>query len=362
MKLQKLFPALLLSLALILAVMTGCGAKTSSSSNEMSSAAISDWIEPEAPSEEAWDYDRSDAYTEENGAAADDLLDKTVLEASVERKLTYRANVSMETKDFRGALDAIDALVAAQNGYVASSSVSDYGDDSDHAYARDAYFEVQVPAGSLEAFLDGLKEIGNVRNVSKEVEDITTSYYNTQSRLDSLLEEEQRLIAMQEKADTLEELLTIEGYLSDVRSEINYLHSMMQVYEKQVAYSTVNINLNEVVDYTPAPVQDPTLGERIAEAFQGSLSFFSEVGQGLIVGIVFMAPVLLVIATIVVVIVVCVKSGSKRRARRRAEQAAKGQRYVPVQSAAPAQTPAQQTVQQPGSEQNAQQPNEGKTK
>ena len=103
----------------------------------------------------------------------------------------------------------------------------------------------------------------------------------------------------------------------------------MQLYEKQIAYSTVSISLNEVLDYTPVPVQDPTLGERIGEAFTDSLDFFSEVGQGLIVALVFMLPALILIAVIVVVIIVCVKAGQKKRARRRAGQNA-GQQGNPA--------------------------------
>ena len=330
MKKQKLFWLIPLSLILILSMLAGCG---STSSSDMSSVAVLYNNEKYEYAEESFDEDGMMTDAAEPGSEYG--TDTTVLDASVERKLTYRADVGMETKTYHDTLEALEKLVGDLGGYISSSTVSDYGEDTDRTYARSAEFEVMVPAASLDDFLGKLKEIGNVLNVSKQVEDITTSYYDAQAKLSSLLEEEQRLSALQDKAETLDELLTIEEYLSSVRSEINYLHSIMQLYEKQIAYSTVSISLNEVLDYTPVPVQDPTLGERIAEAFTDSLDFFSEVGQGLIVALVFMLPVLILIAVIVVVIIVCVKAGQKKRARRRA-----GQQGNP----APVQTPDAQPV------------------
>lgn len=324
MKRKNSFLAIFLSFALLfsLFLLSGCGAKSSAYLDAAdSSMAISNGFSFDEAEVEEVEYATETAES----AAGSGELDTTVLEASVERKLTYRANVDMETKTYRETITEIENLIASKNGYVASSSISDYGDDSDRAYARNAYFETQIPAESLDGFLEELKEIGNVLNVSKQVEDITTSYYNTQSRLEALQAEEERLIAMQESAETLDELLTIEGYLSDVRSDINYLHNMMQVYEKQVSYSTVEIYLSEVVDYTSVPVQNPTFGEQIAEAFQSSLDFFAELGQGIILMIVFIAPTLLTLAAIIVVVVFLVKRISKKRARRKAERDAQAQ-------------------------------------
>lgn len=347
--------AIALAFVLIAAVMAGCGMSSMSDKNAESSTASAEGYGGDYTTTEEAEYDNggpmeepAPAEQEKSEFAPDATFDETVIadEVQSERKLTYYANVSMETKTYHETISGIEALVTEVGGYIGSSNIEDYGDDEEKTYSRYASFEIYVPAGSLDGFLSQLGDIANVRSTQKQVQDITQPYYDTKSRLDSLLEQEDRLLELQKDA-TLSETLEIEGYLSNIRYEINYLNNMMQVYEREIAMSTVSLSLTEVVDFTPPVAQDPSLGDKIVDAFKSSFEFFGDFGEGLLIVLIFLLPFLVISAIITVVIVVCVKKGAKRRAKKRAANPPKPPvypPYPPMQAPQPIAPPAAQSA------------------
>ena len=109
--------------------------------------------------------------------------------------------------------------------------MQDNGNLREEVVERYASYTLYVPSERLDAFLQRLGELGNVLSTNKQVEDITSPYYDTQSRLDSLREQEQRLLALMDEAEDLDQILQLEDHLSMVRSEMDYLSRMLQVYD-----------------------------------------------------------------------------------------------------------------------------------
>ena len=171
-----------------------------------------------------------------------------------------------------------------------------------------------MPSERLDAFLQRLGELGNVLSTNKQVEDITSPYYDTQSRLDSLREQEQRLLALMDEAEDLDQILQLEDHLSMVRSEMDYLSRMLQVYEREIAMATVELSVREVVEYTPVEPLNRSLWDDIQNAFASSFEFMGEAGRGLLVTLVFLSPYLLIAAVIVVAVLLCVRAARKKKA------------------------------------------------
>ena len=105
---------------------------------------------------------------------------------------------------------------------------------------------------------------------STYMEDITGSYFDTQARLNALEQEEKRLLELLEKAETLDEIIQLEDRISNVRYEIESLTSQMKIYDKEVAYSTVSIFLEDVTEYSAKS----SFGSRTWEAFTGGWNSF----------------------------------------------------------------------------------------
>ena len=90
-----------------------------------------------------------------------------------------------------------------------------------------------------------------------------------QSHKDMLIAERDRLMEYLNSADTIEDMMAIEDHLTEVRYQIDSMESQLRTYDNMVDYSTVNINVVEVIEYTPVvePTEEKSTWERISEGF-----------------------------------------------------------------------------------------------
>ena len=82
------------------------------------------------------------------------------------------------------------------------------------------------------------------------------------------------------------------------------------LYDNQVDYSTVSINMREVKDLTPTAPD--SIGTRIQKGFNRSLNNLGEAGTDLIVWIASNSPILLVLAVIIAAVVLFVRGLCRR--------------------------------------------------
>ena len=141
-------------------------------------------------------------------------------------------------------------------------------------------------------------------------------------RLRTLRIEEERLLALLEKAEKLEDMLTIESHLSEVRYQIEKLTGQLNRYDNQVNYSTVSMYLQEVVEYTAKTPEPVSFGQRIGQSFQNSLRFIGEFGEGLLLALVSVLPFLLVYGTAAALVAFLLIKLVRRIRRKKKEKAA----------------------------------------
>ena len=72
-----------------------------------------------------------------------------------------------------------------------------------------------------------------------------------------------------EKAESIEDIITIEQRLSNVRYQIESMEAQLRTYDNKVDYSTVHLDVSEVKELTP--VHEETLWERISGVVWGLL-------------------------------------------------------------------------------------------
>ncbi len=250
--------------------------------------------------------------TQENAPGDLPESDKVALQPeATDRKLIYTSDISAETKDFDAAKPALDALISQYGGYLESSSFSGYskGEERD---ACSLDYTIRIPAESLSDFLAALEDTVHVTFSNTYMEDVTGSYVDTEARLKSLRQEESRLLELLGQAENLEEILQLEDRLSNVRYEIESMTSQLHIYDNEIAYSTVNLSLRDVTEFTIRP----SFGSRSWEAFTGGWTSFVNVLQGLALAILWMLPFLLVgVVILVPVVIFGRRSAKKRRAR-----------------------------------------------
>ncbi|MDE6915843.1 MAG: DUF4349 domain-containing protein, partial [Lachnospiraceae bacterium] len=114
---------------------------------------------------------------------------------------------------------------------------------------------------------------------STSVDNISQKYYDTTAQIEALKIQEKNLLTMLEKCETIEDMITVEQRLSEVQYELNNLQTTRRYMDMDVAYSYVNINVSEVMEYRQdsEPVRKNTFIDRLKNTIlstgRGFLSF-----------------------------------------------------------------------------------------
>jgi len=125
-------------------------------------------------------------------------------------------------------------------------------------------------------------------------------------------------MALLQKSGSLTDIIALEKALADVNYQIEQYTGTLRQYDSLINYSTVSIQLNEVVKPTELEKTPVTLGEKISKQFRDSLRALGGFGEGLLVFGLGGAPVILLLAAIAAAVVLVL-----RKRRRRSEKAAK---------------------------------------
>ena len=228
-----------------------------------------------------------------------------------EQKLVYNASISIETLEFANSVNLVSKLAEQYKGYIESSSIDGrtvyLDDETANLIDRYAYYTLRIPSVSFDAFLRSSGDLGNVTSESTGVQNITAQFYDTQSRLDAYQIQYDRMVALLEKADRMEDILSIERHLTEVRYQIEWMTTQMRSFQSQVSYSTINLYLREVTRYTPPARR--SFGARLLVSILDSINGFSEWAQDFTIATIYALPYLML------ALIVFVLLGRLRRKR-----------------------------------------------
>lgn len=220
---------------------------------------------------------------------------------SYERKVIQTYDLQLETKEFDAGVELIQSLTEEYGGYVEFSHVD--GKSMYNEFGRRyASFTLRIPTDKLESFVQNAGTKFNLVSKQQSSSDITDQYYDTDARLRVLEVQEERLVAMLEQAEELQYLLEVERELSNVRYEIESLHSYLKRMDSQISLSTVNIGLTEVVEYQEVKSQPASFGQRLENALGDSGKAFVSFWENVLIGLIMVAPNLLILLAVIVVL------------------------------------------------------------
>ena len=250
-------------------------------------------------------------------------------------KIIYSADVTVETTAFDETIGQVSALVEEFGGWIEASSVSGsnyYQKARGTASTRDASFTLRIPSGRFQELMDSLSGLGNIPYSHIYTENVTAQYYDVQAHLKAYQTQETRLLEMMELAETVEDVITIEDRLTELRYQIESLQSRLNNWDRRVSYSTIALSVKEVREYTPEEKVNPTFGEELAQALKDGLENAGQFLKDLLVLLVEALPVLLLLIPIVWLVIwlliriirkIAGKAAAKREAKRAAKAAAK---------------------------------------
>ena len=233
-------------------------------------------------------------------------------------KLIYSASATVETTEFDQTIEKLSALVEQYGGFVESSSINGsnyYTQSRGYSSERYASYVIRVPSGKFSALMGSLSTLGNVPYSHTYTENITAQYYDTDARLTAYQTQEARLLEMMEAAETVEDLIAIEEKLTELRYQIESLQSTLKNWDRQVAYSTLDLEIQEVIEYTPESRM--SYGQELALALTNGLRRTGEFFKDLLLAIVGALPALVILA---VVLAILIPVWKKHRKARRAKK------------------------------------------
>ncbi|MBA4347234.1 MAG: hypothetical protein C0413_00050 [Clostridiales bacterium] len=137
------------------------------------------------------------------------------------------------------ALNTLVEKAKSLGGYISSSYAT-----TDDAGTNYAYATLKVPAEQLDALITAANALGKVNDYRLGSDDISLSYYDIQARLDSAKAEEQQLLEILAKCDTVEEILAVRQSLSSVRADIESYTAQINLWDNLVAYATLTVTIN----------------------------------------------------------------------------------------------------------------------
>jgi hypothetical protein len=222
-----------------------------------------------------------------------------------EQKLIRHASLELEVQSVDEAIDGVRGIARQNSALLADSSVT----SSDEGHRR-ASITVRVPSERFAATIDSLKGLGKVKSERAEIEDVTRAYLDLETRLEVKQGTAQRLrTLLQTGTGNLADVLTVERELERVVTEIEQMKGERRFYDRQIALSTIILELAE-----PGGRFEASPWNTISDAFGSSVRVLALSVSVLVYVGTFLGP-WLIVAVVVWLLVGVVQRFIRKRKR-----------------------------------------------
>ena len=137
-----------------------------------------------------------------------------IAQASIARLLVRRATMLLEVKDPEAVARRVTDLTQSLGGYVEQSRESSGGA---------VHLRIRVPAASLEETMDSVATLGHVEKRQISADDVTEQVVDLGARVATRRAIRDRLRALLERAQSIEDVITVERELARVQGELDVL-------------------------------------------------------------------------------------------------------------------------------------------
>ena len=197
------------------------------------------------------------------------------------RKIIKTADLGITSDDVRGEATRAQQVAARLGGTIVSAQT--YRSDN----ATYAALVVSVPSEHFEDALAELRGLGEeVTTDTVSGQDVTEEYVDLQSRERNLLAAEQSLLDLYNRADDVQDALSIQRELTGIRGEIEQVQGRMQYLKQSSDMSQISLSIQPVASPPkPPPAWDPAL--IVAKAWSASLTVLQRLAAAILSTLVF---------------------------------------------------------------------------
>lgn len=246
--------------------------------------------------------DANESFVSEDSSAveagitdtAPNLQQTKLRESPQQRRIIYTTRLSMEATDYDTTRHALEQAIDSVEGYVAQQDESTPSNQQ-----RTLNCTYKVPVERYNEFLDLVAKSGNLTHSNETSDDITSEYIDVEARVNALVDQRDQLLALQEQATDLSDLLAIQEQLTQTQGQLESLQQQLNYYNNQTSYCTVHVCLEEVDVYSAT---DANLFTKISVAFTNGLKDFVHTLSSIFLSIIHLLPWILIISIVIVII------------------------------------------------------------
>jgi hypothetical protein len=170
----------------------------------------------------------------------------------VTRQVVTTGNVVIKTANPIAAADKAAAITDSAGGRVDDRNQSAATRDS----TAQATLTLRIPSGRLTSTLAALKKIGTEESITISTDDVTTKSEDLGARITALQTSITRLLALEAKATSTADVITLENDISSRQGDLESLTAQQRYLNDQVSMSTITLQLiapSEVIVKTGPP-------------------------------------------------------------------------------------------------------------
>lgn len=228
------------------------------------------------------------------------------------RKLIKDSELEIETKEFDKFISNLEKEINRLGGYIQKSDISG---STDYGANRYALIVARIPADKLDDFTNQVSTLAAVKSKKESVRDVTMDYVDIESRIRALKAEEESLLALLKKAERLDDILSIQKALTDVRYQLESYESKIRTYDDLIEYSTVTMEIQEVERETPT--KNIGLWQEIGGNLSENIEAIGKAARSFFIWFVSSLPYFVIIAAIAVIILLIVRLSIRCSKKRR---------------------------------------------
>lgn len=325
---MKKFLAILLCLIIIAISLSSCsgGSSTQSDNNGLSISDNAKGIAGINDYNNSYESENDDVNENDSNNDSKSKSDKETTQAETsEEKLVYTCSLSIETTDYDTTMDALSEQIKKYKGIIESETERDSDDTwyyKNHTKSSSltCNITVRIPSADFNNFLDSIEGAGKITDKTMNVENITSSYNDTEATISALEIQQTRLLQMLKEADNVNDMMAIEQRLTEVEGQLNRYKTELGTMDTKVAYSTISINVKEVGEYSKDAPSEKTFGDRLSNTLHETWEFFLNLLEWLLFFLIRILPLAVIFGLIAIIIVIIVKKNIKKNKAKEAKQ------------------------------------------
>jgi hypothetical protein len=180
-------------------------------------------------------------------------------------------------------------VASAHGGFVANSTTRE----------RSGNVTMRVPAANFDRALRELRGLGDIEVQRIQGRDVSAEYVDLRARLSIAKSRREVLIRLMGRATSIEQTIRVQNALDETQLGIEQVQGQLRLLDDRTSLATIRVNLREEGVEAVSEVDTPS----IPNAFERSVAGFVGVIAGVVIGLGYLIPIVLLAALVWFVVV-----------------------------------------------------------